>query len=111
MTGTWEGDGFEEVWGPARAGTMLGTSRAIQGDKTVHTEFMLIADSGESCTLELYLPETGKSMVFKPAWQQLTEVQWVMNDERLTYRRQGDVLHIKLEKPGGGFELALKRVQ
>lgn len=88
---------------------MLGTSRAVENGETVHTEFMLIRDEGDSCTLQLYLPGSGRKMVFKPALQLQNEIQWVMGQERLSYRRQGDILQVKLEKPGGGFELTLKR--
>ncbi len=109
LTGNWEGQGFEESWGPGKAGTMLGTSRATESGKTVHTEFMLLKDEGDSCTLTLYLPEKGKTIVMKPALQHNSEVQFVREGERLTYKREGDVLRIKLEKPTGGFELTLQR--
>lgn len=111
LTGTWEGEGFEETWGPGKAGTMLGTCRAVQDGKTVHTEFMLLQDSGDSCTLTLHLPKTGKTMLFRAALQDNDEAQFVMGPERITYRREGDVLRIKLEKPEGGFELTLKRAR
>jgi hypothetical protein len=120
LTGTWEGGGFEETWGPGKAGTMLGTCRAVEDGKTVHTEFMLLQDADDSCTLTLHLPKTGKTMVFQAVFQHGPattgaadgqEVQFVMGQERLTYRLEGDLMHIKLEKPKGGFELTLKRVR
>lgn len=108
LTGRWQGEGFEEVWGAPRAGTMLGTSRGVEGDKTVHTEFMLLRDGG---SLRLYLPDKDKTLDMTVDRWAPDEVEFVRPNERLTYRREGDLLRIKLEKPSGGFELTLRRVQ
>ncbi len=113
LTGNWGGSGFEERWGPARAGTMLGTSRATEQDQTTHTEFMLLEDTPEGIVLKLVLPAQDKTMVFKLSRNSENEAEFVRQDapERLCYRREGDRLHIQLDKASGGFKLELQRLR
>ncbi len=112
LTGEWQGQGFEECWGSALGGTMLGTSRAVEDGRTVHKEFMLLEETPDGLLLKLYLPEKEKTMVFKPARFSDQQVEFVRQDvpERLIYRREGDRLHIQLDKARGGFQLELQRM-
>ncbi|GMU54624.1 MAG: hypothetical protein AMXMBFR33_37700 [Candidatus Xenobia bacterium] len=113
LTGEWQGQGFEESWGSALGGTMLGTSRAVENGQTVHKEFMLLEETPDGLFLKLYLPEKNKTMIFKPERHSHQEVEFARQDvpERLIYRRDGDRLHIQLEKAQGGFHLELHRVR
>lgn len=107
LAGRWvaqdEGRTTEEVWSPARAGTMLGHSRTLAGDTTTSFEF-----------LRLELAPTGIELVALPGGLTPTRFRLATatastvvftnpaNDypQRITYAREGPKLRARIE--GGG---------
>jgi hypothetical protein len=99
LTGGWEGEGLggicEEIWSPAKAGTMLGMFRIIKDGKQAFSEFMEIKEQDGSILLRLKhfgndfegWEEKDKHITFKL----VKETRDALYFDGLTYRKKGDL--------------------
>ena len=57
LVGHWRGEGLggtvDEMWGPAAAGTMLGTFRLTKDNQVGFTEFFMLSEDDETLVLRL----------------------------------------------------------
>lgn len=116
MSGSWAGDHkgglMEEAYSTPAGGTILGTSRIVAGGKTVHREFVLIADGYGGVIMEVTLrTKTGRFTLTKLEGQ-CAVFEDPTNDfpSVITYLRDGDRLTAKIEGAGREEIFAMTRV-
>lgn len=118
LQGCWQIDTpervVEEQWSAPRAGSMLGSSRTMRGDKLVGHEFVLLRErgeqlayevqpSGQAATVFLSIKLEGASVVFEN----------LKNDfpQRVAYERQGNELLAWIEGPRRGQPAQTRRIE
>ena len=116
MSGSWrsEDESTEEMWTEARGGTLIGVSRVVHDDRTVHYEYLrieqrrggvvlVVSPVGQaSATFEL-TSSNGQSATFEDRGR---------GDfpERIVYVREGDALQVRAEGPSDeAISLRLRR--
>jgi len=98
---------MEENWGFPEGKTILATSRIVNGDRTVHKEFLLIEQRGEVITYTVILPGI-KQETFTLSKLTPNElvVESATNDypSKITYRRDGSTMTARIEGTPKGKE-------
>lgn len=116
LTGHWsftkDGRVTEETWSHARGGTMLGSARTFEGERTVSWEHLRIELDGE--VLQLVAAPSGQATTtFRLEAQSPGRVvfQNLEHDfpQRIIYRRDGDKLHARIEGAGRSAEWTYER--
>lgn len=115
MSGTWTGTAFGgkilESFGTPDGGCILGTSRIVANGKAIHKEFVLLEEREGSVVYEVKLPS--KNHVFK--LKELGKSHAVWEDQAndwpttITYRREGDTMHVNLDGGGRLEKIVMKR--
>ncbi|MBI3928566.1 MAG: hypothetical protein HY319_23710 [Armatimonadetes bacterium] len=110
--GSHRGAALEERWTAPSGGSMMGLSRMVAGEETVHMEFLLLRRIGPETYLDLLLPE--KVLRFVAERLDADEAVFVRADqaaERLAYRRRpdGSVQIVLQELEGRITEFELRR--
>ena len=107
LAGHWcmesEGMKTEELWLPPKAGTLIGISRTLKGERMVAFEFLLIAPVDGVVS---YLaqpggrpPTTFKRTAGGENWIRLENLQHDF-PQRIEYHRRGAALHAQIAGPG-----------
>jgi hypothetical protein len=104
----------EELWSTPRAGSMLGTSRTVRGDKLVVHEFVLLRERGEQFAYEVQ-PSGQAATVFLSI--RLEEASVVFENlqnefpQRVAYERKGNELLAWIEGPRPGQAGQMRRIE
>lgn len=114
MAGCWATSGgattIEEHWSKPAAGQMLGYSRTLKGERIIFFEFMRLESTSEGV---IYTPRFGTPQ--KPVPFRLTTLAGTSavfeNPEhdfpkKILYRRNGDLLHARVEGTRSGSQRA-----
>jgi hypothetical protein len=93
-----------ELWGPARGGTMLGTSQSVRDRKTRDFEFMRI-ELGETGAVFHGSPRAAPAVPFIESARDATSITFVNAGhdypQRIRYRREGDTLTAEISLADG----------
>jgi hypothetical protein len=93
----------EEHWTAPRAGSMLGMSRTVRGDRLVEYEFVILRERGAQLAYEVS-PSGRPSTVFLSTTIDARSVVFenLQHDfpQRVAYERSGDELQAWIEGPG-----------
>jgi hypothetical protein len=104
----------EEQWGSPRAGSMLGSSRTVRGNKLVAHEFVLLRERGEQFAYEVQ-PSGQAPTVFLSVTLGESSVVFenLQHDfpQRVAYERRGNELLAWIEGPRPGQPGQMRRIE
>lgn len=93
-----------ELWGPARGGTMLGTSQTVRDGKMRDFEFMRI-ELGEAGAVFHGSPRGAPAVPFRESAREANGITFInaAHDypQRIHYRREGDALTAEISMADG----------
>lgn len=116
MTGTWTGSAFGgtivESFGSPDGGCIMGTSRIVSNGKAIHKEFVLLEEREGSVVYEVKLPSKNHVFTLKEVGKSHAMWEDQANEwpKTITYRREGDTLHVALDGGGKLETIVMKRV-
>ncbi len=100
LAGAWRVDGTEEIWLPPAGGMMVGLGRTVSPRGTSF-EFLRIQTDGRGGVVYIAMPDGGTPTTFRLATRGAREVAFENPEHdfprRITYRRDGDTLHVRLD--------------
>ena len=128
LSGTWVGElhgsRIEEIWSQDHANHMIGMFRSLKNGQELFLEFITLMQDGKDPVMRIRHFSQGLkawedkdgAMVFRLVQEEANKAVFEKDPEtRLTYHRQGDTLHIRLEKQkdgkSSGTHFTFKRVK
>lgn len=115
LTGCWEGKAeggvMDERWGRPAGGTVQGTNRIVKGDRTLHTEYLLVRQTDDGLLLTVH-PEGQPAVSFRLQQLGQSDASFVnaAHDfpQRILYHRRGGTLSVRAEGEVDGHRKELR---